>query len=157
MRIRSGNTPWHVDCNPKKGIPAIEYTKLFYYESRATNPPDKLYVGDKEYDIRPGLQVIIPTNVRHKVISKDPNSFRVFTSDDSEGNEQMMVNIILLNTTFFSILTASLIFFKPKSKKRIYSSMFIFTLSVLLLTIISSKNENINKIDDTPSEYKIQK
>ena len=154
MRIRSGNTPWHVDCNPKKGIPAIEYTKLFYYESRATNPPDKLYVGDKEYDIRPGLQVIIPTNVRHKVISKDPNSFRVFTSDDSEGNEQMMVSIILLDTTFFSILTASLIFFKPKSKNGFIVLCLFYTFCFTL--IISSKN-NINKIDDTPSEYKIQK
>ena len=63
MRIRSGNTPLHVDCNPEKGIRAIEYTKLTYFESRATNPPDKLYVEDKEYDIYPGLQVVIPTDV----------------------------------------------------------------------------------------------
>ena len=77
MRIRRGNTPWHVDCNPEKKIRAIKYTKLFYYDSKATNPPDRLYVDNKEYDIYPGLQVIIPTNVRHKVVSKDPNCLRV--------------------------------------------------------------------------------
>ena len=84
MRIHRGSTREHIDCNPKKNILAIDYTKITYFESRAINPPDILYVEDKQYEIKPGLQVFIPTSVRHKVISKDPNSYRVFESIDRE-------------------------------------------------------------------------
>jgi hypothetical protein len=41
----------HVDCNPEKCQRAIKYTKLTYYESRANNPPDILYVEKKKYVI----------------------------------------------------------------------------------------------------------
>lgn len=52
--------------------------KLIYFESRAINPPDKLYVEDKEYIIKPGLQVKIYENSNYRIVSEDPKSYRVF-------------------------------------------------------------------------------
>ena len=69
IRIERGSLREHIDCNPESCKRAIKYTKIRYYESRANNPPDILYVGKKKYIIEKGLEVTIPTGVKHRVVS----------------------------------------------------------------------------------------
>jgi hypothetical protein len=53
-------------------------TKLTYYLSSAKNPPDKLIFNDKEYIIKPGLQITIPKVTVYEIQSKDLHSYRVY-------------------------------------------------------------------------------
>jgi hypothetical protein len=53
--------------------------KLNYFESNAQNPPDKLILGSKEYEIKPGLEVMIPKDTEYQILSKDINSYRVYS------------------------------------------------------------------------------
>ena len=69
MKVSKGNSRSKTTTIP------IELT---YFESRATNPSDKLIINNTEYSIIPGFKIRIRENDTYRVISKDSCSYRVF-------------------------------------------------------------------------------
>jgi hypothetical protein len=51
--------------------------QIFFLESLASNPPDKIVVDDKEYNIFSGFKLKINKNQTYKIVSHDLNSYRV--------------------------------------------------------------------------------
>ena len=85
MQTRSGPLQAHVDTPRGKVdlgvVGMVGHTRLTYLSSRATAPPDVLVidVGQRasEYEIVAGLDVVIPKNVVHEILSTDPSSLRI--------------------------------------------------------------------------------
>ena len=77
-----------------------EYSfKLIYFQSDAVDPPDKLIINSKEYIITPGLEVEIRKGDVYKIISTDPNSYRIYNR----------VKLFDLSSVFSHIGTLSLV------------------------------------------------
>ena len=88
VRTASGPAASHIDQH-RDGRPRRGPTHLRYLKSAATNPPDRLLIGEEEYEIESGLVVAIPIGVPHSVLSSDPDSHRTFIAIDSVTAENV--------------------------------------------------------------------
>jgi hypothetical protein len=80
----------------------ISKIRLTYFQSKALDPPDKLIVNDKNYDIVPGLQITIDKDSKFQVQSADPNSYRVFTKQTVVDGAVGMVVKTAVDKGFFN-------------------------------------------------------
>jgi signal peptidase I len=89
---------------------------LFYLQSNATNPPDKLIIDDKEYIISSGIIFYIKKNSNYSVISSDPRSYRVINNKKllnlrglDETKKLRKTTVQYIKTIFYASIIAIII------------------------------------------------